>query len=189
MSRAPVPETAVLELARALAQRQAQHAFIGGLAINAWGIPRATFDIDVLVDPPEGNVAELMRGLALAGIEIDDAVLRGYLDPLSGMEKATGRLLAGGVWFTIDVFVATTPFLRSAIGRRATIELGSDRIEVVTAADLLLFKLVAGRRKDWVDIENIVTVQGIPEREYLEAWADRLGVRERLDKVLGRKPG
>lgn len=35
-----------------------------------------------------------------------------------------------------------------------------------------------------VDIDNVVAVQGVPEREYLQRWARRLGVGERLRKVL-----
>jgi hypothetical protein len=41
-------------------------------------------------------------------------------------------------------------------------------IQVVTAADLILFKLMAGRRKDWVDIDNVLAIQGVPERPYLD---------------------
>ena len=48
-----------------------------------------------------------------------------------------------------------------------------------------LGKLVAGRRKDWVDIENVLAFQGVPDREYPRSWAERLGVAKRLDRVLG----
>ena len=58
-------------------------------------------------------------------------------------------------------------------------------VYVVSAADLVLFKLVAGRRKDWVDIENVIAVQGVPERDYLRTWAKRLGIEDRLAKVIG----
>jgi hypothetical protein len=51
-------------------------------------------------------------------------------------------------------------------------------------ADLILFKLIAGRRTDWVDIDNILAVQGVPEREYLQSWAEKLAVKPRLDQVL-----
>ncbi len=43
---------------------------------------------------------------------------------------------------------------------------------------------MAGRRKDWVDIDNVVAVQGVPERPYLEQWAATLGVTDRLRRVL-----
>jgi hypothetical protein len=57
-------------------------------------------------------------------------------------------------------------------------------IQVVTAADLILFKLMAGRRKDWVDIDNVLAIQGVPERPYLDRWATTLGVADRLHRVL-----
>ena len=57
-------------------------------------------------------------------------------------------------------------------------------VYVVSAADLVLFKLIAGRRKDWVDIDNIVAVEGVPEPGYLETWARLLGVEDGLRRIL-----
>ncbi|MEO6597441.1 MAG: hypothetical protein ABIP94_22080 [Planctomycetota bacterium] len=51
-------------------------------------------------------------------------------------------------------------------------------------ADLILFKLMADRPKDRVDVQNVLTVQGIPEPEYLRDWAARLGVADRLERAL-----
>ena len=70
------------------------------------------------------------------------------------------------------------------MARRKSISLEGTNVQVVSAADLLLMKIIAGRRKDRVDIENILAVQGVPERDYLESWAERLGVAERLTQVL-----
>lgn len=63
-------------------------------------------------------------------------------------------------------------------------DLGLGQIYLCTAADVLLFKLMAYRTKDRADIENLITVQGIPERAYLEHWAEALAVRDRLDESL-----
>jgi len=184
MSRAPVPESAVFEVARALEQRGAAYAFMGGIAVNTWAIPRATFDLDVLVESPSGDTTQFLRTFSGTDIEVDEPFLKGYLDRFSGMEKATLRLLLAGVWFTVDMFFVNSPFLRSAMERRLTIDLGADSIQVITAADLLLLKLLAGRRKDQLDIENLVALQGLTEADYLRQWADRLGIRDRLDRLL-----
>jgi hypothetical protein len=57
-------------------------------------------------------------------------------------------------------------------------------VPVCSAADLVLFKLVAWRRKDQIDLDDVLWVQGVPERSYLEQWARALGVEDRLHKIL-----
>jgi hypothetical protein len=86
------------------------------------------------------------------------------------------------------LFPATTPFLESVLSRRVGIELGRGSVWVCTAADLIVFKLLADRDKDRVDVENVISVQGVPERDYLERWTEALGVRAKLAAALGR-PG
>ena len=35
-----------------------------------------------------------------------------------------------------------------------------------------------------MDVRNVLTVQGIPERAYLERWAEELGIADRLQRAL-----
>ncbi|MFQ5507458.1 MAG: hypothetical protein ACE5F1_22065 [Planctomycetota bacterium] len=184
MERVPVPEGTVCRVADLCGKKRIPYAFMGGLALNAWGVPRATFDLDIAVTVESEGIPRLLAQLRSDDVEVDDSFLHGFVNRLAGMEKAAVRLLSGGAWFLVDLFFATTPFLHSVMERRVAIELGETRIHVVTAADLVLFKLLAGRRKHWVDIENVIVIQGVPEPEYLQTWADRLGIRERLDRVL-----
>jgi hypothetical protein len=185
MNGTPVPEAAVGRLVDVIERTGIAYAMMGGLALNAWGIPRATYDLDATLavrpSDPSGTLAALHGG----GVEVDPQFLSGWLDELAGMKKAAVKLLAAGTWFSVDLFFATTPFLESVLQRRVAVALKGRKIFVVGAADLVLFKLVAGRRKDWVDIENVLAVQGVPDREYLRSWADRLGVAQRLERVLG----
>jgi hypothetical protein len=88
----------------------------------------------------------------------------------------------------IDLFEATTPFLESVLERRIEIDLGRGRLWVCSAADLILLKLLADRRKDRVDVENVLLVQGVPEPEYLRRWAAALGLEQRLTRALERRP-
>jgi len=185
MAEPPVPDEAVLHVARALESTRVPYAFMGGLALNAWGIPRATFDIDFVVATADEAFGPFLHNLRASDVEPDEPHLRGYRDQLAGMEKVTARLLAGDHWYRLDIFRSSTPFLESVIGRRARTRVRSTDVFVVSAADLVLFKLLAGRRKDWVDIDNVIAVQGVPEPDYLGKWAKQLGIEDRLTKVIG----
>jgi hypothetical protein len=184
VARPAITAQAVLHLAKVLGTTGVPYAFMGGLALNAWGIPRTTFDFDVAVALDSQQLPGFLRGLEAHDLAADEPFLRGHVDRLSGMEKCSARLLFGSHWFVVDIFLATTPFLRSVMTRRVQVPVWGESVFVVSAADLILFKLVAGRRKDWVDIENVVAIQGIPDPGYLATWAALLGVQERLARVV-----
>jgi hypothetical protein len=57
-------------------------------------------------------------------------------------------------------------------------------VRVVSPADLILFKLLADRPKDRLDVRNVLTVQGIPEADYLANWAAQLHVADRLQRAI-----
>ena len=101
------------------------------------------------------------------------------------MEKIHLHMPTAASLMAVDVFLAKTPFLRSVIERRVAVDLGG-AIHVCSAADLILFKLLADRPEDRVDASNVLAVQGIPERDYLERWARELGLQARLAELLAR---
>jgi len=51
---------------------------------------------------------------------------------------------------------------------------------------LILLKLIADRPRDWIDIADVLFVQGSIDETYLEHWANRLGVRDRLQRALAQ---
>lgn len=94
------------------------YAFVGGLALNAWGIPRATFDIDFLVAAGDEGFGAFVRKLASHGVAADEPSVRAYLDTLAGREKINASVQANGHWYRLDIFRANTPFLESVVRRR-----------------------------------------------------------------------
>ena len=58
---------------------------------------------------------------------------------------------------------------------------------LVTAEDLILFKLVASRPRDLLDIQDILFTQGQLDETYLRRWAGPLGVEAKLDDVLASR--
>ncbi len=61
------------------------------------------------------------------------------------------------VW-DVDLFLVTTPYQRAAFARRRQVLfLGADRW-MITPEDLILHKLLANRRKDLLDVEEILKI-------------------------------
>jgi hypothetical protein len=55
---------------------------------------------------------------------------------------------------------------------------------LVSPEDLILLKLIAGRPRDYGDIEDIFFVQGQLDESYLRRWAAPLGITDRLEQAL-----
>jgi len=186
MADQPATLDAIYQLYELLRQEKVPIAFIGGVALNTWAVPRATFDLDIAIAIEADRVSSLLRRAESAGFVVDAGFHAGFRDRVGGMEKVHFFLPAGKSLLAVDLFFAETPFLRSVIARRTSVDLGRGPVPVCTAADLLLFKLLAGRNKDLVDVDNLLVVQGVPERSYLETWAKQLQIEERLRPYLNR---
>jgi predicted nucleotidyltransferase len=181
----PVSVETVYAVERVLREHGIEHAFIGGLALSAWGVPRATFDLDLAVALPAERQSALLASLRALGWSVDESFERGWRDEMAGLPVIHAQIPADRVLIRVDLLIADTEFLRSVLARRVSVDLGRGPVAVCTAADLVLLKLVAWRRKDRMDLENILWVQGVPDRAYVEAWSRTLRVEDRLKEALG----
>lgn len=157
---------------------------MGGLAINAWAIPTPTYDIDLCVAASEGDVPSLVRALAAEG----------FIPPPTPWLESVGR--AKFREFTVswpfqdgliatDFFLALDPFQAKALDRRRTVELDDGfQTEILVPDDLLVYKLIAWRKKDQEAVERLLAVQRDLDWPYVRAWAERFGVVERFRESL-----
>ena len=187
MADVPASLDSVYLISGAMERLRMPYAFVGGVALNTWGVPRATFDLDLALSVPTGRSAELLAELRRIGAVVEEAFERGFRDRVQGMEKLHAHLPAGASLMAIDLFLASTPFLESVLERRVGIDLGRGQVWVCTAADLVVLKLLADRRKDRSDVENVLLVQGVPELEYLRRWAGVMGIEARLTEALEQR--
>lgn len=88
----------------------------------------------------------------------------------------------------VDVFLAESPFLRAVIARRHRAGAGGWETWFVTAEDLVLLKLLAGRNKDQADVSDILWVQGQLDLQHLRSWASRLGIADALEAAIRESP-
>jgi len=127
--------------------------FIGALAVQQWGEPRLTLDVDLTVLTRFGGEALYVDTLL--------AHFRGRL-PDARQFALENRvvLLQSRSGIPIDVALGATPFEERAADRATpfTIQDGVT-LTACSAEDLIVFKAFAGREKDWLDIEGIALRQ------------------------------
>jgi len=125
---------------------------IGGLAVQRWGEPRLTRDVDV----------SLLTGFGTESVYIDAllALYQGRVTDAAAFALRNRVLLLqkGGVG--IDIALAAIPFEERVLDRASIFEfLPGAWIRTCSAEDLIVYKGFADRPRDWVDVEGILLRQ------------------------------
>lgn len=163
-----------------LEARRIPYMIMGGFAVRAIGIPRPTYDADLTVDAPPEDLRGLLHAVEEDGFTIPEPHLKGFLDSLAGLNKVKVQRFEGAHVWDVDLFVVTTEYQRTAFARRTRVRfLGKDRW-MIAPEDLVLHKLLAGRRKDLLDIEEVLKLRPDLDGAYLRRWSERLGLADRL---------
>jgi len=146
---------ALLALTRALEALGSPSAVIGGVAVIASGVSRATVDIDATVSAqavePERLAAALAQQDILPRIE-------GAVEFARSRHIFLAEHRPSGV--PIDVSLAWLPFEEEAIAAAEVREFAGVRTRVARPEDLVIYKMVAARPRDLDDIENLLAVHG-----------------------------
>jgi hypothetical protein len=186
------PLAAVARLVTALKQLRVSYAVGGSLASSLYGVPRATNDVDVVVDLRPAHVTRLVAALEGA-FYVDEQMIHSALNDHSSFNVFTRDTM-----MKIDVFV---PQMNEWIveelvrAREESFELDGAKVVIrfASAEDTLLYKLVWYRldgeqsERQWDDVRGIVMVQGAQlDQVYLRHWARYLRVTDLLERALPR---
>lgn len=142
---------------------------IGGLAVIARGVRRATTDIDVVVKGDEAMVRDVIATLREHGVEPRIANAEAF-----ARENLVLLARHGKTGVDVDLSFAWSSFEHEALVSREIGTLGRVRLPIARAEDLVVFKIVAGRAKDISDVEALLLMH--PE-------VDRRVVRRRVAEL------
>ncbi|MEX0873855.1 MAG: hypothetical protein WD646_13955 [Actinomycetota bacterium] len=144
------------------------HAIGGAIALAYYGEPRTTIDIDVnvFVDADRaGPVLDVLAGLGIDGVS----------DETIGIVSRVGQIELLWDETPIDLFFMNHPLHRECAKRVRQVPFGTDVIKILAVEDLVLFKIAFNRRKDWIDLEQVLfATAGTFDLNYLRRWADDL---------------
>ena len=130
-----------------------QFCFIGGIALQHWGEPRETIDVDLSLLVGFGQEQQFIE------------MLLQHFEPRisTAAEFAQERrvlLLRSIEDVGLDVAMAALPYEELMIQRSSYIEyVPGLSLRICSAEDLIVLKAFAGRGQDWVDVEGIIVRQ------------------------------
>ena len=134
-----------LDVFKCLNRRKVKYVVIGGVAAVVHGVPRTTFDLDLLIEATPVNATRLLLALGDAGL-------------MTATLTTAERLLAHEItifrdWLQVDI-QTRTPGLRfsTAWKNRRKVRASGTSIPFASRNDLIRSKRAAGRPIDLEDI-------------------------------------
>ena len=162
----------------------------GSVASSAYGIARATLDVDLVADLKIHHVDSLSVML-----ESDYYIDRDMI--LDAMKRRSSfNLIHLGTMLKVDVFIIKDrPYDQSAFQRKRKDTLDEEQITdefyLASPEDVILNKLEWFRmggessERQWNDVVGIMQVQGdLLDRNYLYHWASELKISDLLEKAF-----
>jgi hypothetical protein len=140
------------------ARLRIRRSYGGAIAYNYYGPPRLTQDIDVLAQIPALTVPAFVEGLAASDCLHGDREprpieLRPVLDDLRSQAHLVVFLCYG---IRVELFAPWHPFHYRVLERSPERDLEGRTIPIHAAEDLILFKKIFDRPKDWTDIKAML---------------------------------
>jgi len=150
-----------VELGEFCRKRGWRSCVIGGFAVQHWGEPRMTMDVDL----------SLLTGFGEEEVYVDELLLQyaGRLPDAKGFALQNRVLLvkhSSGVG--IDIALGALPFEESVVDRSVMIEMESGcSVRICTAEDLIVMKAFANRAIDWHDVRGVMVRQGSAKLDWI----------------------
>ncbi len=137
-----------------------RYCLIGGIAAGYWGEPRYTKDMDFTVVSRTHSVKEIIAKLKKDGFK---ARANGE-GQIQIVEK-------DDLTFEADLILAETDYQDWVVQRARSVPIFARNVPICSPEDLIILKLIANRRQDLLDIENVLKRNARNlDRGYLKKW-------------------
>lgn len=157
---------AAWEIHEFLTLHKIPYAIIGGFAVQQWGVPRLTVDVDLTVVTPreQGTANFVRRFLAEFPSRDPDPFGKARRDRVILIRASNGR----GIDISLGIPVYEDEMLQRVVNYK--LERGKV-VRLCSAEDLVIHKCVAGRPQDLRDIDGVIARQdNALDVAYIRKW-------------------
>lgn len=158
-----------------------KYVIIGGIALQKWGEPRFTRDLDftILVKPGEEEKV-IKKILSVFSPRISDALNFALKNRICLVKSSDG--------YEIDISLGILGYEEELIRRAKECKISKRySVKVCSAEDLIIHKTIAGRPRDQGDIEGIILRQGNKLNiRYIRKWLKRFSEILQMPEIIDR---
>ncbi len=155
------------------------YALIGAMALNIYGRPRTTLDIDFLILLDESGFSNIKDRASTENFRIDEEWAK--WNPL--IAKNQTRFIVKNIF--VDVMLPRDEHDKESLKRRRRKKIGNKMVYIIAPEDFILQKLKVGRPRDFEDAVTVLErSSGDINIPYIKRWANRLGISEELSYIL-----
>ncbi len=149
----------------------------GSVAAAYHGAPRATFDIDLVIEATEDQLHRVVAELTASGLYASDTAAL-EASQLEGMFNVVDPASS---WKVDLIIRKSRPFSRAEFERRLPFTFESTALAVASLEDVILAKLEwaqhGGSARQLEDVASLLALRSADlDRGYLEHWVRGLGV-------------
>jgi hypothetical protein len=160
------------------------HMVAGSVGSSVHGRPRATRDMDLVIDPTEDQL-----GLFIALLEPGHYVSKDAVHDALRRRTMFNVISLDGGWKADLIIRKDRPFSRQEFEHRRQVDTSGRTLWVVSPEDPILSKLewIRGRESDvqYADALGVAVEQWKSlDVEYLRRWAVQLGIEDALARLL-----
>lgn len=149
---APFLDEKIVLVDRALTAASIAHAFGGALALAYYAEPRATIDVDVNVFVSPSRAGRTLDALSALGAAVERREVLA-----AAKRDGQARVFWGRT--PIDLFFSYDPFHTACRRHIRQVPFGDTTIPILAPEHLIVCKVAFDRRKDWLDIEQMLFTQ------------------------------
>lgn len=162
----------------------------GSIAAAYYAEPRATRDIDLVIEVSSEEIGALLERLDAEGWYVSHEAAR---EALEGQGQFNAVDPASG-WKVDWLIRKDRPFSRTEFGRRRRVRLADLDVPLVTAEDLIVAKLEWARRgSSELQLRDALAILlqrgGELDRGHIERWAEDLGIEREWRAMLEAAAG
>lgn len=173
-----------IEFSAMLSALEIEHVYVAGYLAILTGRPRATDDIDVIVEPLSKRDVETL---------VDELRNASYWGPAMPLEDMYGNLTEGtNIWVAPDEQMAphlevkfpTDKFDRASLANAIDARVGNTMIPIGPLELQIAYKLYLGGQKDLEDATHLYLLfEETLRKSELERWAGELNVLDHYERL------
>lgn len=171
-----------------LNQAGVPHMLAGSLASSVYGMPRATNDVDLVIDPSASALDSFLRYVNELNLYVNADVAHTEF-----MRRGQFNVIdPEATWKADLIYRKDRAFSRVEFARRVPAAPLGVELYIATAEDTLLAKLDWARLgQSELQIRDVVGILEVGEphldMDYIESWLDKLAVRELWERALAQR--